>query len=88
VRIRPAVLLGLVTLLFGCTEQPRGYGSYDGPESSGSAYQAYGYSPGYLAPDYYGSDVVIGGGGYWASGKDRDPYGYQRYHGCDRDRSG
>src|SRR6476661_2797624 len=77
VRIRPALLLGLAALLFGCAEQPTGYGSYDGPETPGSAYPAYGYPPGYLGPGYYGSDVVIGGGSYWASGKDRPPYWYR-----------
>ena len=76
VRIRPAVLLSLVLLLFGCTEQPTDYNAYSGP-APGSAYPAYGYSPGYLGPKYYGSDLVIGGGGYWASGKDRDPYWYR-----------
>jgi hypothetical protein len=87
VRIRPAVLLGLATLLFGCAEQPTGL--YDGLlESPGSASRAYGYSPGYLGPDYYGSDVFIGGGGYWVNGKNRDPYWYQRHRGWDRDRVG
>ena len=77
VRIRPTLLLGLAALLFGCAEQPTGHGSYDGPESPGSLYPAYGYSPGYLGPNYYGSDVVLGGGGYWAGGNDRDPYWYR-----------
>ena len=77
VRIRPAVLLSLVTLLFGCAEQPTSYSAYNGSESAGSAYPAYGYSPDYVGPDY-GSDVVIGGGGYWVSGKDRAPYWYQQ----------
>src|SRR4051812_29145580 len=54
-----------------------GAGSYDGSEFPGSAYPAYGYSPGHLGPDYYGSDVVIGGGSYWAHGNDRDPYSYR-----------
>src|SRR4051812_16762224 len=71
VRIRLAGLFSLVTLLFGCAAQPTSYDAYNVSESAGSAYPGYGYSPGYLGPNYYGSDVVIGGGGYWAGGKDR-----------------
>jgi hypothetical protein len=75
--IRSAVLLGLTTLLFACAEQPAGYdtpsySSYGGPEYATPGYPAYGYEPGYPGPGYYGSDVLIGGGGYWAnSGRDR-----------------
>jgi hypothetical protein len=87
VRIGPAVLLGLSTLLFACAEQPTGfagdYNSYEGTGSAGSTYPAYGYAPGYLGPGYIGSDEFIGGGGYWVSGKDRDPYWYHRHRGWD-----
>ena len=88
-RVRSAVLLGLATLLFGCAEQPTGfatgYNSHDGPAYATPVYPGYSYAPGYLGPGYYGSDVFIGGGGYWAGGKDRDPYWYHRHHGRDRD---
>ncbi len=83
-RIRSAVLLGLGTLLFACAEQPAGYepsySSYNAPEYATPAYPAYGYGPGYAGPNYYGSDVFIGGGGYWASGEDRDPSWRHRGH--------
>jgi hypothetical protein len=92
VRIGPAVLLGLSTLLFACAEQPTGfagdYNSYEGTGSAGSTYPAYGYAPGYLGPGYIGSDEFIGGGGYWVSGKDRDPYWYHRHRGWDHGRGG
>ncbi len=85
--IQSALLLGLATLLFACAEQPTSYapryGSYDGPEY---ATPAYGYAPGYPGPDYGGSDLFMGGAGYWASGEDRDPYWYHRHDG-DRDRA-
>jgi len=87
VRMRPVVLLSLVTLLFGCAELPAGFAgtsdSYDGPEYGVPSYP--GYGPGYLGSGYYGSDALIGGGGYWVNGKDRDAYWYHRYHGRDRD---
>jgi hypothetical protein len=80
--IRLAVLLGLTTLLFACAEQPEGYApsfsTYGAPEYATPGYPAYRYAPGYPGPGYYGSDVLIGGGGYWASENDRDRYWYHR----------
>src|SRR4051794_12889781 len=74
-RIRSAVLLGFATLLFACAEQPTGYppsySSSDGPEYATPASPAYGYAPGYPALNNYGSDVFLGGGGYWAGGENR-----------------
>jgi hypothetical protein len=81
-RIRSAVLLGFATLLFACTEQPTGYppsySSSDGPEYATPASPAYGYAPGYPALNNYGSDVFLGGGGYWAGGEEPDRYWYHR----------
>src|SRR5690242_6434034 len=80
--IRSAVLLGLTMLLFACAEQPAGYtpsySSYGGPEYATPSYPAYGYAPGYPGPGYYGSDALIGGGGYWVGGNDSDRYWYRQ----------
>jgi len=81
--IRLAVLLGLMMPLFACAEQSAGYApSYSGvQEYAEPGYPAYGYAPGYSAPGYYGSDALIGSGGYWVGGDDRDRYWYhQRLH--------
>ena len=76
-RIQSAVLLGFATLLFACAEQPTGYppsySSSDGPEYATPASPAYDYAPGYPALNHYGSDVFLGGGGYWAGGEEPDP---------------
>jgi len=86
-RIRSAVLLGSATLLLACAQQPTDYAptysSYT-TEYATPAYPRYGYAPGYNGLDYYGSDVFIGSGGYWAGGNDRGPY---PRHGWDRDRA-
>jgi hypothetical protein len=79
---RSVAILGLTTLLFACAEQPTGYapsyGSYGGSEYATPGYPTYGYGPGYPGPAYYGSDVLIGGGGYGVSSEDRDRYWYHR----------
>ena len=54
---------------------------YYGPEYAAPAYPGYADEPGYYGPGNYGPGVIIGGGGFWGNGYDRDRYWYHRHRG-------